>query len=103
MNPRNVLPILLIVSAISAPIASATQDSKAPASEPPKTAAKNATTHVASPEDEGARIFQQNCSRCHTAPEGFSPRISGTIVRHMRVRASLSKHDEQELLRFFNP
>jgi hypothetical protein len=24
-------------------------------------------------------------------------------VRHMRVRASLSQHDEQELLRFLNP
>jgi hypothetical protein len=54
-------------------------------------------------EDDGQRIFEQNCSRCHNAPEGFSPRISGTIVRHMRVRASLSKHDEEELLHFFNP
>jgi mono/diheme cytochrome c family protein len=54
-------------------------------------------------EEEGERIFQQNCSRCHNAPEGFSPRITGTIVRHMRVRASLSKHDEEELLHFFNP
>jgi cytochrome c5 len=53
--------------------------------------------------DEGQRIFDQNCSRCHNAPEGFSPRISGTIVHHMRVRASLSQHDAQELLRFFNP
>jgi cytochrome c5 len=52
---------------------------------------------------EGERVFQQNCSRCHSAPEGFSPSISGTVVRHMRVRASLSQHDEQELLRFFNP
>jgi mono/diheme cytochrome c family protein len=54
-------------------------------------------------EDEGQRIFEQNCSRCHNAPEGFSPRISGTIVRHMRMRASLSKHDEDALLHFFNP
>lgn len=53
--------------------------------------------------DEGERIFSQQCSRCHNAPEGFSPRISGTIVRHMRVRASLSKHDEEELLHFLNP
>ena len=53
--------------------------------------------------DEGERIFQQHCSRCHTAPDGFSPRISGTIVRHMRVRASLSRHEEEALLRFFNP
>jgi cytochrome c5 len=54
-------------------------------------------------QDEGQRIFEQNCSRCHTAPDGFSPRISGTVIRHMRVRASLSQHDEQELLRFLNP
>ncbi|WP_353068206.1 cytochrome c [Tunturibacter empetritectus] len=53
--------------------------------------------------NEGDRIFAQNCSRCHTAPDGFSPNISGTVVRHMRVRASLSQHDEQELLRFLNP
>jgi mono/diheme cytochrome c family protein len=52
---------------------------------------------------EGERIFAQNCSRCHNAPEGFSPSIAGTVVRHMRVRAQLSQHDEQELLRFFNP
>lgn len=54
-------------------------------------------------EEDGQKVFEQNCSRCHSAPEGFSPRISGTIVRHMRVRANLSKEDEQKLLRFFNP
>src|ERR1700760_3347748 len=54
-------------------------------------------------ERDGAQVFAQNCSRCHTAPQGFSSRISGTVVRHMRVRASLSQHDEQELLRFLNP
>jgi cytochrome c5 len=54
-------------------------------------------------ENEGQRVFEQRCSSCHNAPEGFSPRISGTIVRHMRVRASLSKREEEVLLRFFNP
>ncbi len=53
--------------------------------------------------DEGQRVFDQNCTRCHADPDGFSSRISGTVVRHMRVRASLSQHDEQELLRFLNP
>jgi cytochrome c5 len=57
----------------------------------------------ASHPDEGERVFQQQCSRCHAAPESFSPRLSGTVVRHMRVRASLSKSDEQKLLRFLNP
>jgi mono/diheme cytochrome c family protein len=51
----------------------------------------------------GERVFQQNCSRCHNPPQGFSPQISGTILRHMRVRASLSKADERDLLRFMNP
>jgi mono/diheme cytochrome c family protein len=51
----------------------------------------------------GERKFKQNCSRCHTAPEGFSPRISGTILRHMRVRASLSAQDERDILHFLNP
>ena len=54
-------------------------------------------------QSEGQRVFDQNCGRCHTPPEGFSPRISGTIALHMRVRASLSEHDTQELLRFLNP
>ena len=65
---------------------------------------QTAATHKSQQlEDEGQRVFEQNCSRCHTAPEGFLSRISGTIVHHMRVRASLSQHDQQELLRFFNP
>jgi cytochrome c5 len=52
---------------------------------------------------DGQVVFEQNCSRCHNAPQGFSPRISGTVVRHMRVRAGLSAEDEKALLRFFNP
>ena len=67
----------------------------------PKPAASNRT--APQHENQGEQVFQQRCSRCHNAPEGFSPRISGTIVRHMRVRASLSKKEEEELLRFFNP
>ena len=52
---------------------------------------------------DGNEVFAANCSRCHSAPESFSPHISGTIIRHMRVRAGLSKEDEQALLRFLNP
>jgi cytochrome c5 len=52
---------------------------------------------------EGERVFKQNCSRCHNAPQSFPPQISGTVIRHMRVRASLSREDEQALLKFLNP
>ncbi len=53
--------------------------------------------------DRGSRVFQENCSRCHHAPQGFPQQISGTILRHMRVRASLSADDEKALLHFMNP
>ena len=79
-----------------------TQDKKQPPAKAGKNQAAAAKTGEQS-DDDGQRVFEQNCSRCHNAPEGFSPRITGTIVRHMRVRANLSKEDEQKLLRFFNP
>ena len=52
---------------------------------------------------DGERAFHENCSRCHTAPQGFSPSISGTILRHMRVRANLSRQDERAILKYLNP
>jgi mono/diheme cytochrome c family protein len=53
--------------------------------------------------DHGQEVFEQNCSRCHNPPEGFSPRISGTIALHMRVRANLAESDYKALLHFLNP
>lgn len=52
---------------------------------------------------EGERVFKQNCARCHDAPQGFSSQISKGVVRHMRVRASLSESDERDLMKFLNP
>jgi mono/diheme cytochrome c family protein len=66
-------------------------------------APQTSTERPASPEATGAVKFKQNCSRCHEAPQGFSSKISGTILRHMRVRASLSAQDERDILRFLNP
>lgn len=62
---------------------------------------RRASSHGA--QSEGERVFNQNCARCHNAPDGFSPRITGTVVRHMRVRANLNRHDEEVLLHYFNP
>lgn len=76
------------------------QIKSAPRQRQPQTSTKQ--VHAVSP-DRGQQVFDQNCSRCHNAPEGFSPSISGTIARHMRVRASLSDADYHVLLRFLNP
>jgi cytochrome c5 len=101
MNSKFLVPLFVVLA--SAALAQGTAQSNpsttAPKSNPPA-AAHGSQQHQ---EEEGTRVFQQNCSRCHNTPESFSPRISGTVVRHMRVRASLSKHDEEVLLRFLNP
>jgi len=51
----------------------------------------------------GEKVFMANCSRCHTPPMALSPRVTGTIVAHMRVRARLSRKDEQLLLNYLAP
>jgi mono/diheme cytochrome c family protein len=51
----------------------------------------------------GERVFQANCGRCHNPPEQISPRITGTVLRHMRERALLSPQDERDLLKFLAP
>lgn len=80
--------------------AAVAQTKSKPQQTQPRAAQK--TMHAVIP-DRGQEVFEQNCSRCHNAPEGFSPTISGTIAKHMRVRASLSEADYKALLRFLNP
>lgn len=102
MNPKRLAACLALGSAatIAAPLFAA---QKQPAR---AHAAHHAAPHPANPqggndEEEGQRVFNQNCARCHNAPDGFPTRITGTIVRHMRVRANLSQHDEEVLLHYF--
>jgi hypothetical protein len=78
--------------------------SQAPKKRDPPVSPQTKINTVNNPiQKDGQAVFDQNCSRCHNAPQGFSPRISGTVVRHMRVRAGLSAEDENALLRFLNP
>jgi cytochrome c5 len=51
----------------------------------------------------GERVFMANCSRCHVPPMSIAPRITGTIIMHMRTRARLSRRDEQLLLKYMAP
>lgn len=49
---------------------------------------------------EGERRFRANCSRCHAAPRKFPARQMATIVRHMRVRATLTDEDTRLILSY---
>jgi cytochrome c5 len=97
--PAISLSILLLAAIQAAPQATGNNSGSNKTTQKP---AKVKTIHAAEPRD-GQQIFAQNCERCHNAPQGFSPSISGTVVRHMRVRANLSEQDAQALMRFFNP
>jgi len=48
----------------------------------------------------GEQAFHTNCNRCHMAPHKFPPRMMATIVRHMRVRATLTDQDMRLILRY---
>jgi len=74
------------------------------AKEPAKPSQVNAAAQGPSTNksDRGQKVFAENCSRCHNAPQGFSTHISGTIARHMRVRASLSEEDYKALRKFLS-
>ena len=47
---------------------------------------------------EGEKRFHANCGRCHAAPQKFPPRMMATILRHMRVRATVTAEDQRLIL-----
>lgn len=71
------------------------KDSAAPAVSAEQSAALNESMHV-----EGEKRFRSNCGRCHAAPPKFPPRMMTTIVRHMRVRATITDQDMRLILRY---
>lgn len=100
MRSKYVLLALIVAAAVSGLTQTVTQGQASSARAGMKDAA---VQRVSRQIEDGRLVFQQQCSRCHNAPEGFPQSISGTIIRHMRVRASLSKSQEDDLLRFLNP
>jgi cytochrome c5 len=102
MNLRTILLTCIVWSVVAFPGMSQTG--------PPASSATAKQPKPASPAvptggkvHDGQKVFEQNCGRCHNAPQGFSPNIAGTVSRHMRTRANLSQEDYEALLRFFNP
>lgn len=50
----------------------------------------------------GAKVFAENCSRCHEAPDPASRdgREWRAISLHMRVFADISREEQQQVLNF---
>jgi cytochrome c5 len=95
------LPVLALFLALAAMAGaraktSGGKDSAAPAA----TAAGSGSTQDENLRLEGEKRFRSNCARCHAAPPRFAPRMMGTIVRHMRVRANITNDDMRLILRY---
>jgi mono/diheme cytochrome c family protein len=46
----------------------------------------------------GEQRFRANCGRCHATPQKFPPRAMATVIRHMRVRATIPDEDMRLVL-----
>ena len=97
---RFMLGILLLAGTLSVGVAFAVGQSKSDSPQTQKKADPSATP-TTSP-NRGAKVFEQNCARCHNSPEGMPSSVSGTIAMHMRVRANLSDADYKALRQFLN-
>ena len=103
--------VLLSLTAFAGTSKDSPKDNNAANTATPAAAATNAPTNSA-PADvttpaqdedfhlEGEKRFRSNCGRCHAAPPKFSPRVMATIVRHMRVRATITNQDMRLILRY---
>jgi hypothetical protein len=47
---------------------------------------------------QGEQRFRTNCGRCHATPQKFPPRMMATVLRHMRVRATITDEDMRLVL-----
>jgi mono/diheme cytochrome c family protein len=101
MRPgRSALPVvlMLLTAGICSVVASAVGQSS--------TASKNTqplATKQPSTEDqraEGEKRFHNNCGRCHMAPQKFPPRVMAMVIRHMRVRATITDEDMRLILAY---
>jgi len=66
-----------------------------------KEAGVNAVVHESNADSmriEGEKRFHANCGRCHAAPQKFPPRMMSTVLRHMRVRATITDEDRRLIL-----
>ena len=98
---RSALAILICMFALRAVVFAG--DPPRPAVPSAKKEAANAPAGVHSFDADALRLqgeqrFRANCGRCHAAPQKFPPRMMATVLRHMRVRATITDQDMRLVL-----
>ena len=105
MKRQFLVPALLVALALALALGAAA--STGSGKDNKDTSASTANATAAHTQDdamrlEGERRFHANCGRCHAAPPKFSPRMVATIVRHMRVRATLTDEDMRSIIHYMS-
>jgi cytochrome c5 len=107
MKSRFLIPAALVALALSLAAAGAAKSpsDKDSSKDAGTSSSSTSATHTAQDDAmrlEGEKRFHANCGRCHTAPPKFSPRMVATIVRHMRVRATLTDEDMRLIIHYMS-
>jgi len=98
-----VLLIAVLTCCLYFVIQSKAQSAQGP-SQPHRTDSKHSNVLAkAGQSDEGEKLFQTHCARCHELPDDLSPREARAVVRQMRVRAMLGAKDERIILQYLAP
>ncbi len=48
----------------------------------------------------GDQVYKSNCTRCHIALRTYPEKMSRSIVRHMRIKAGLTKPEADAVLAY---
>ena len=103
MKVRWTLPLAIVLAFLALAAAANAGNSK-DKDKDKEVAASSAPANSGAQDDpmrlEGEKRFHSNCGRCHTAPPKFAPRMMATIVRHMRVRATITDEDMRFILHY---
>jgi cytochrome c5 len=89
---------IIIASAALALLSVLCVAADSPHANSPGAPAVQSSEHADAMRVEGEKRFRANCGRCHAAPQKFPPRMMATIVRHMRVRATITDEDMRLVL-----
>ena len=99
--PKMLLPALACTVALASYLFMAEPATAGAHKESAKDTAVATVAPVADPASmrlQGEQRFHANCGRCHATPQKFSPRVMATVVRHMRVRATITDADMRLIL-----
>jgi cytochrome c5 len=94
LHPKNWLAVTVFVAALVSSLFAGVPEGKKEVSGTPVVQSSSAGEMRV----EGERRFHANCGRCHAAPQKFPPRMMATVLRHMRVRATITVEDRRLIL-----